>query len=514
MGLRDIGIADIIQRNAQQFGERPAFTYVHWPVIDGAKEQEVSHRDYFQRVGRLAAGLAAAGIGVGDRVAIISRNNGEFADLYGAAAWLGAILLPVNWRLNAEEVAYILGDGAPKLLIADAQEQPRIAAMSGSLPFVAGYYGIGGQVAPFKPFTDLTAPDRPSPDIAGNADDGYLIIHTAAVDGKPRGALLSQANLIAASTQMLRYWQLDERDVGLVALPLFHVAGAGLLLGMQLAGGASLMPAKFEPDAAAWMIMGYKVTVFSEFAPMLGNLLDAAVKGGRDLGSLRVVTGLDSPQTIARFEAACPKARFWAGYGQSEVSGFTTLSPFRERPGAAGRATFLSTVAVVDELDQVLPENQVGEIVVRGPLVFKGYWRRDADNTATLRNGWHHTGDMGRFDEAGYLWYAGRSPAKELIKPGGENVYPAEVEKAVREHEAIAEVAVIGVPDAQWGEAIKAVCVCRPGRAVSPAELIDFVAGRVARYKKPKHVVFVAALPKTAQGATDRAKVKQEHGGS
>jgi acyl-CoA synthetase (AMP-forming)/AMP-acid ligase II len=505
MGLRDIGIADIIRRNAQQFGERPAI------VFEGRR---VSHRDHLQRVERLAAGLAAAGVGVGDRVAVISRNTLDFADLYGAVAWLGAILLPVNWRLNAEEAAYILGDATPKLLIADAEEQARIAAMSGSLSFVAGYYGIGGHIAPFKPFAEMTAPDRPVPEIAGAPDDGYLIIHTAAVDGKPRGALLSQANLVAASTQMLRYWQLDERDVGLVALPLFHVAGAGLLLGMQLAGGASLILPKFEAESAVRLIAAEKVTVISEFAPMLGNLLDEAAKGGGDLGSLRVVTGLDSPATIARFEAACPKARFWAGYGQSEVSGFTTLSPFRERPGAAGRAAFLSTVAVVDELDQVLPENQVGEIVVRGPLVFKGYWRRDADNAVTFRNGWHHTGDMGRFDAAGYLWYAGRSPAKELIKPGGENVYPAEVEKAVREHEAIAEVAVIGVPDAQWGEAVKAVCVCRPGCAVSPAELIDFVAGRIARYKKPKHVVFVAALPKTAQGATDRAKVKQEHGGS
>lgn len=505
MGLRDIGIADIIRRNARHFAEHTAFSF---------EDRLVSHRDYLQRVERLAAGVAAAGIGAGDRVAVISRNNAEFADLYGAAAWLGAILLPVNWRLNAEEVAYILGDGAPKLLIADAEEQPRIAALSGSLPFVAGYYGIGGHIAPFKPFAELTASDRPPPDVAANPEDGYLIIPTAAIDGKPRGALLSQSNLIAASTQMLRYWQLDERDVGLVALPLFHVAGAGLLLGMLLAGGASLILPKFEPESAARMIAGYNVTVFSEFAPMLGNLLDKAAEGIGDLGSLRVVTGLDSPETIARFEAACPKARFWAGYGQSEVSGFTTLSPWRERPGAAGRATFLSAVAVVDELDQLLPEQKTGEIVVRGPLVFKGYWRRDADNAVTFRNGWHHTGDMGRFDEAGYLWYAGRSPAKELIKPGGENVYPAEVEKAIREHAAIAEVAVIGVPDAQWGEAIKAVCVCRAGREVSPAELIDFVAGRIARYKKPKHVVFVAALPKAASGAVDRARVKEEHGGA
>ena len=349
MGLRDIGIADIIRRNAQLFAERLAFIFAPGnagPGNDAA--QQVNHRDYLGRVERLAAGLAAAGIGTGDRVAVISRNNLEFADLYGAAAWLGAILLPVNWRLNSDEIAYILGDGAPKVVIADAEEQPRIAALGGALPSVAGYYGIGGHIPPFRPFAELAEPDRALPDIAGSPEDGYLIIHTAAVDGKPRGALLSQANLVAASIQMLCYWRLGETDVGLVALPVFHVAGAGLLLGMQLAGGASLILPKFEPASAVRMIARHNVTVLSEFAPMLGNLLDEAAKGGGDLGSLRVVSGLDSPETIARFEAACPKARFWAGYGQSEVSGFTTLSPFRERPGAAGRGTFLSAVAVVD----------------------------------------------------------------------------------------------------------------------------------------------------------------------
>jgi len=166
----------------------------------------------------------------------------------------------------------------------------------------------------------------------------------------------------------------------------------------------------------------------------------------------------------------------------------------------------------VDELDRDLPAGEIGEIVVRGPLVFLGYWRREADTAAAWRNDRHHTGDLGRFDADGYLWYAGRSPAKELIKPGGENVYPAEVERTIREHEAIAEVAVIGVPDAQWGEAIKAVCVCRPGMSLTAAALIDFVGSRIARFKKPKHVVFVAALPRTASGVIDRAKVKEEHG--
>ncbi|MGO8920324.1 MAG: AMP-binding protein [Stellaceae bacterium] len=503
MRLRNVSLLDIIRRNAVVFGERTAFL---------CQGRRVSHRDHLRRVERLAAGLARAGVEAGDRVAVLARNSLEFVDLYGAAAWLGAVLLPVNWRLAPDEIAYILADGAPRLVIADAEDQPGIAALAASLPSVRGYYGLGGHVAPFRPFAELADCAAEPPAAAPGGDDGAVIIHTAAVDGHPRGALLSQANLVAAAGQMLACWQLDERDVGLVALPLFHIAGLGLLLGVQLAGGASIILPKFEPESAARLVAAERATVFAEFAPMLGGLLDKATEIGASLASLRAVTGLDTQETIARFEAACPAARFWAGYGQSEVCGFVTLSPWRERPGSAGRATFLNLVAVVDELDRALPANEIGEIVVRGPLVFRGYWRRDADNAVAWRNDWHHTGDLGRFDADGYLWYAGRSPAKELIKPGGENVYPAEVERTIREHEAIADVAVIGVPDAQWGEAVKAVCVCRPERSVTAAALIDFVGGRIARYKKPKHVVFVATLPRTASGLVDRAKVKEEHG--
>jgi Acyl-CoA synthetases (AMP-forming)/AMP-acid ligases II len=245
---------------------------------------------------------------------------------------------------------------------------------------------------------------------------------------------------------------------------------------------------------------------------MLGALLDAAAAQGSALSSLRVVSGIDVPETIARLRTTCPQATFWSAYGQTETSGSVSLAPFDERPGSAGRPTALNTVAVVDELDRPLPTGATGEIVVRGPMVFQGYWRCEADNAFTLRNGWHHTGDMGRIDAEGYLWYSGRSPAKELIKPGGENVYPAEVERAILEHPALAQAVVIGVPDAQWGEAVKAVCVLKAGCTLSAEDLIEFVGARIARYKKPKHVVFVQALPHTAAGGVDRAAVKAGHG--
>jgi acyl-CoA synthetase (AMP-forming)/AMP-acid ligase II len=269
---------------------------------------------------------------------------------------------------------------------------------------------------------------------------------------------------------------------------------------------------RFDPEAAVRHIQRDRVSVVATFPPMLTSLLDAAAAVGADLSSLRAVAGLDAPETIGRLESMCPGATFWIGYGQSEVTGFVTTAPFRDGPGSAGRPAFLNAVSVVDDLDRPLPAGETGEIVVRGPMVFKGYWNCAADNELTFRGGWHHTGDLGRFDEAGLLWYAGRSPAKELIKPGGENVYPAEVEKVLMEHPAVVEAAVIGVPDAQWGEAIKAICVCRPDQPVTAEALIEFVGGRIARFKKPKHVTFVPALPKTPAGAIDRPKVKEAHG--
>jgi acyl-CoA synthetase (AMP-forming)/AMP-acid ligase II len=505
MGLRDFTLFDIIERNARLHPNRLAFAL---------GDERVTHAAYRARAERLAAGLADAGVGAGDRVGVVSQNNLEFVDLYGAAARLGAILVPVNWRLSADEVAYVIADAAPKIVIADAANAPLLQAAKPNLAMVERWYGIGGASGPFAPYADLSAGAGSSvlPAPHADADTGLVMIHTAAVGGRPRGALLSHANLIAASAQLLHYWSLTPDDVNLSVLPLLHVAGFGMLLAAQYAGGASIILPKFDAGAALDVIHRERVTMLAEFPPILTTLLDAAEITPAELSSLRVATGLDGPETITRFEQLCPQARFWSVFGQSETSGFVTMSRYRDRPGAAGRPTFLATVAVLDDADKPVTPGEVGEIAVRGPLVFKGYWGCDADNAFTFRNDWHHTGDQGTFDTDGYLWYKGRSPAKELIKPGGENVYPAEVEREIAAHPAIDEVVVIGVPDAQWGEAIKAVCSCRSGQTATAQEIIDFVGGRIARYKRPKFVAFVEAMPKTAAGAIDRAKVKEAHG--
>ncbi|MEA3134088.1 MAG: hypothetical protein QOG17_1934 [Gammaproteobacteria bacterium] len=501
MALSDFTLRDVYRRNAQLFPDNVAF------VFEGKR---VTHSDYLGRIEGLAAGLAQLGVGRGARLGILSQNSLEMVDLIGAVALLGAILLPVNFRLNPDEIAFVLADGAPVLIVAGADYRDALSALKGSLPSVRHYVGVGRAHPSLTPFSELSSIDASLPDTAVSGDDGFVIIHTAAVGGRPRGVLLSHTGMLIAQSSLVQAWKLDERDVNLGVLPLFHVAGLGLMLTVQQAGGASLIAAKFDASQPARDIAAEKVTVMSEFAPMLGNIMDQAQPG--QLASLRAVTGLDTPATIERFETECPNATFWTTFGQSETSGLATLSPYRDRPKSAGRPLFWRSIAVVDGDDRPKPAGETGEIVVRGPTVFKGYWNRESDTAVTFRNGWHHTGDMGYFDADGYLWYAGRAPEKELIKTGGENVYPAEVENAIRQHPAISDVVVIGVPDPQWSEAIKAVCVRHTSENATADEIIDFVGGKIARYKRPKHVVFVDKLPRTAGGDIDRSAVKSAHG--
>jgi long-chain acyl-CoA synthetase len=240
---------------------------------------------------------------------------------------------------------------------------------------------------------------------------------------------------------------------------------------------------------------------------VLASLLDAAEKAGSALPSLTHVSGLDAPQTIQRLHERT-KAQFWTGFGQSETSGFVTIQRVADRPGASGRPVPAAQVRLMDDYDREAPVGTPGEIVVRGPLVFQGYFGQPDVTAYTFRNGWHHTGDVGRFDADGYLHYVKRKPEKELIKPGGENVYPAEVEAVIMQMAGVTGVCVYGIPDARWGEAVKAVVEVAAPDAHTAQAVTDFVGGRIARFKRPHVVAFCEALPRTVDGAVDRDAVK------
>jgi acyl-CoA synthetase (AMP-forming)/AMP-acid ligase II len=358
-----------------------------------------------------------------------------------------------------------------------------------------------------------TAGDLPwNPDnhpVAG--DDPYCLIYTAAVEGRSRGAVLSHHNFIYSNIQTIATLGLTAHDAYLNMLPLFHITGLNLALSIMHVGGRNVIMDRFDAKRAIEWIEKAQVTLLGSFPPILSNLTDALEQDPKDLSSLKHILGLDRPEAMAAFEQRTG-SRFWTLYGQTETSGFVTLSPVAENPGSAGRQGLLTRYRIVDEQDNALLNGETGEIVVRGPLVFRGFWRQTTYNERIFRNGWHHTGDLGCVDAEGVLWFKGRKPEKELIKPGGENVYPAEVEAVILTHEAVAEVSVIGVPDPKFGEGIKAVCVPESGRTVSPEDLAEFVASRIARYKKPRYVVFVDQLPKKADGTTDREQVKALYG--
>jgi long-chain acyl-CoA synthetase len=505
MGLYDLSFYDVVNRNAVAFGEKQAW----FEVEDG---RTLTFAQFKGQVDRLAAGLQKAGIGKGDRIGVLSKNNLEFFLLYGAAAALGAIVIPVNWRLSADEVCFNLNDGTPRMVFADQEYQPLIHGLRNKLPSVRSYCSLGPGGEGMTDFSSLLGNPEELKPAAVSSEDGFVIIHTAAVAGRPRGALLSHGNVLLADLHFDYALNVTSGDVHLSCLPLFHVGGLFMATAAFHAGALNVNLNRFDAGKALELIRQKRITFMMVFSPMLAMILEESQKKGVDVSCLRAVTGIDTPETIEKYQKTTGGS-FYCMYGQTETSCLATASPYRDRPGSAGRVLPLAEVRLVDDQDRPVPPGQVGEITMRGPMVFKGYWNLPEDTAHTFREGWHHTGDQGRFDEEGFLWYAGRKPEKELIKPGGENVYPAEVEKVILQHPAIEKTVVIGVPDPKWKEGIKAVCQLKKGQTLAPQALIDFVGERIARFKKPQYVEFVDALPCLPDGSADRAKIKSLYGG-
>ncbi len=503
MGLRDYTIYDFICRNANLFSERDSIVF---------DDRRLTHRGFKIKCDQIAAGLLQLGVSQGDRLAVVSSNCDDFMILYGAAAKIGAIVLSINWRFQKDELVYVLNDCTPRVCFAGPDFCQTLAEVRDRLVSVEMFFTLGGGKQPdgFHAFDSLYLEERAGEVIDISVDSAYVIIHTAAVAGRPRGAVLSQRNIISIGMQMMYANDIGPSDSNICILPLFHIGGLALTVAVMQAGGKNVLIDRFNPENTLKLIEEERVTTFLHFAPILKMLRDKydELGGIYNLSSLRSVGGLDHPDNLKMFKKIAPQVTFLTGFGQTEALEVTGGNS-DEKSGSAGRATHISRVALFNDNDCEVSTGTIGEICVRGPAVFLGYWGREEDNAYTFRNGWHHTGDMGRFDEEGYLWYVGRKPEKELIKPGGENVYPAEVEKTILSQEEIDEVCVIGVPDDEWGEAVQAVCVARKGSKISAMELKEFVASKIARYKKPKHVIFVESLPKTASGEIDREEVKK-----
>jgi acyl-CoA synthetase (AMP-forming)/AMP-acid ligase II len=500
MGLRNYTVYSAIKRSALLYGEKIALL---------SDKQTIRYHEFLAKVDRLACGLLKTGLERGDRVAVLAQNCLEYVYLYGAAAKVGAIMVPINWRLKDAEIEYILSDSDPKFVFVGQDFEDLITRILARAGCKQSYYSMENVSEKFHSIAALLKNDGICSEIETNSDDEYVIIYTAAIQGRPRGAAISHRNILLFNMQSMYCWTLTPEDTHILLMPLYHNFGLTFTLMLVHAGGLNIIIPKFDVDVALKYIHEGRVTIFGGFPPMLDSLLERAQAVKADLSSLRVVVGIDPPETVRKLQALS-KAVYWTGYAQTETTGFIALAPYFDKPGSAGLPGLVTEIQIMDEFGRIVEKGKVGEIVVRGPMVFKGYRNLERDNENVFRYGWHHTGDIGRLDE-GRLWYMGRTPSKELIKSGGENVYPAEVERVILEHPLVREVVVIGIPDLQWGEVIKAVCVLKEEETLTEEELIQFVGDRIARYKRPKRIVFVLGLPKREDGLVDREKIKAIH---
>ncbi|MBN2060529.1 MAG: AMP-binding protein [Deltaproteobacteria bacterium] len=506
MGLHDFTFYDLISRNALIFNRKIA-----WLEVDNSAT--LTFLQYKEEVDRLASGLRKAGIKKKDRIGILGKNSMEYFLLFGAASALGAIILPLNWRLSPDELLFNLNDCEPSIIFVGKEFQETVNQIEGNLIFPVKKYNLGRDEGDFNRIESLfiEAKEFYPEDVA--PDDGFTIIHTAAVAGRPRGALLSHQNILLGDIHFDWLFGLKSDDVHLNVLPLFHAGGLFMVTSSFHIGALNINMSRFDAIQAVDLIAGKKASLMMEFSPMLASLLDESEKTGKDISSLRSVAGIDSPNTIERYQQYTG-GNYYCLYGQTETSCVVTFGAYDDCPGSAGKIIPFADVMLVNDSDQPVGVNEIGEISVKGPMVFKGYWNLPADTADTFRNGRHHTGDLGRMDNNGFLWYEGRKAEKELIKPGGENVYPAEVEKVILEHPSVDKTVVFGVPDPKWKEGIKAICTLKEGAdVITPGELIDFVGERIARFKKPQYVEFIKDMPLLDNGSPDRLKVKEMYGG-
>jgi long-chain acyl-CoA synthetase len=433
----------------------------------------------------------------GDRVGVMLPNVPYFPVVYYGILRAGGVVVPMNVLLKEREVAFYLGDSGAELLFAwhEFGEAARPGAQAAGAEPIEVAPGFEQQVgaAPAKPETA---------DVAD--DDTAVILYTSGTTGKPKGAELTHANLyVNARTKLETLIQLSEEDVILGALPLFHSFGQTAAMNAGLMAGAclSLLP-RFDPVKALQIMERDRVSVFLGVPTMYTAMLAVPEAERPDTSSLRVCIsgGASLPVEVLRAFEGQFGVKILEGYGLSETSPVASFNhPDRERkPGSIGTPIREVEMKVFDEDDREVPQGEVGEIVIKGPNVMKGYWQRSEATAEAMRGGWFHTGDLAKVDEDGYFFIVDRK--KDLIIRGGYNVYPREVEEVLYEHPAVAEAAVVAVPHAELGEEVGAAVALKDGAEATPEELQAFVKERVAAYKYPRHVWLVPELPKGPTG--------------
>ncbi|MGN9837082.1 acyl-CoA synthetase [Nonomuraea sp. H19] len=497
--MQNSGIGGWPARRAQLTPDRTAFVF---------DDRSLTYSEVHERVTRVAARLRDSGVRAGDRVAYLGPNHTAFAETMFATHVLGGIFVPLNFRLAAPEIDYMLGHCGAKILVYAPQCAGVVQSLSGAsaLDEIVALEDYESWLAQGDA-TELAPIDVPV-----ERDDIALILYTSGTTGRPKGAMLSHANLMWNTFNMLIGVDVAGDETTLISAPLFHVAALNqTLLPTFAKGGCSVIMPSWDVDACYDLIEKHGVTWMFGVTTMFAAFARSPRWDGADLSSLRTLMsgGAAIPPALIRTYQERGLV-FCQGYGLTETSpGATFLEAGQStrKVGSAGVPVLFANVRVVrPDLADASP-GEPGEVLIQGPNVTPGYWNDPGATAAAFaEGGWFRSGDVATLDEEGYLYIVDR--VKDMYISGGENVYPAEVEAAIFEHPAVAEAAVIGVPDATWGETGRAFVVARAGHAVTGEELRDFLLARLAKYKVPRYVTFVEDLPKTGSGKIQKLKLR------
>jgi O-succinylbenzoate-CoA ligase len=499
-----VRIVDLLERNARIYGPKRAV------VVHGG--QSLSYRELRDRAARCAGGLERLGVRRGDRVAVVAHNGLTFFDVYLACAYLGAAAVPVSTRLAGPEVQYQLGDAEPSVAVV---EPDFVGKVAGSAP--AGCTLLVTDSPEFQ--AALTGPE-PS-DLIGRArpDDLALIIYTSGTTGKPKGACLTHKSLTANAVSLALGQRIVSEDVFMSITPLYHAATGVRVVANLLDGQTHVVMPEFTVEGALDAIEQHQVTTFIAVPTQLRRLLDSPTIATRDLSSLRLICYGAAPTvpTLIRRALATIDTGFYQGYGLSEsTSAVCGLLPsdhldadrLDERLTSCGRPLPGIDVRLCREDGTECVVDEIGEICVRGDNVMAGYWRNDAATKTALRDGWLHTGDLARRDADGYLYISGR--AKDMLISGGVNVYPIEIESVLCAHPVVAEAAVVGAADPEWGEVPVAFLLLRAGAQLDADDLEKFCSERLARLKVPQRYEVVDEFPRTDSGKVRKGELRTD----
>ena len=459
------------------------------------------------RVARIAGGLKEVGMQRGDRVAILALNSDRYFELLYAIPWLGAVMVPVNTRLATPEIRYVLEDSRARVLFVDGAMQAHAAALAGQMPTVEAMFYLDDDAPPegTRTYEELAA--GPTIADAGAGGDTLAgLFYTGGTTGKSKGVMLSHNNLVWNAMNAINGFYHDQDTTYIHAAPMFHLADGGQTFGVTACGGCHIFVPRFDAADCLQTMEQEKVTHALYVPTMINMLVNHPTVGEFDLSSLRYIVYGASPMPEGVLQKALevfPNCQFIHAYGMTEAAPvltvlpprYTTLDgPYAGRIKSCGQAAHTAELKIVDENRREVPRGTIGEVAGKGPMIMLGYWNKPQETAAVLQDGWYYSGDAGYMDDEGFAFIVDR--LKDMIISGGENVYSAEVENAISLMPGVAEVAVIGIPDTKWGEAVHAIIVPHAGANLTTETVIAHCRTQIAGYKCPRSVEFRdTALP-------------------